>query len=31
MKPLANQIHIQYYWLTKCTNKNHNVNGHIPT
>ena len=25
----SNQIHIQYYWLTKCTNKNPNVNGHI--
>ena len=30
MKLLANKVHIQgmevYYWLTKCINKNHNVN-----
>ena len=33
MKLLANQVHIQgmevLYWLTKCINKNHNVNGYV--
>ena len=32
MKLLANKVYIQgmhdYYWLTKCINKNHNVNGY---
>ena len=29
---LANKVHIQgvtLYWLTKCTNKNHIVNGYV--
>ena len=32
MKLLANKVHIKgmkYYWLTKCINKNHNVNGYV--
>ena len=24
-----NKVHIKVYWLTKCENKNHSVNGYV--